>query len=380
MATDKRLSPTEVLVLLSAAYLHDIGMQDERFAGGDLEIIRADYAEVTAELIYRSIENPAQGFDLSLPHDPALVEAVALVAKGHRKADLMAAEYEPLVYGSETLRLQLLVALLRLGDELDVDYRRVDLEAMKLMAIPLEEQLRWWICYYIGGVRVLDEYITMAYRFPKARPDYRHLIVPLAEKDIRSALNDLEDILRAHSVKVALAKPQVRWMRAMQVMPPELEERAKQDEGVKQARRRQLDTTGPGRQQVRSMQMLREVTKLMAGPLALVLTGERWKSLRGRLLTQASKIPSTTYLDMVLLEQVSAEMSRLNPESRVLLSAHRIAPNSEQLEALRQRTQILAEYLIRIYRLKPGDAIELERLAGPAPAVGTARDEHKESA
>jgi hypothetical protein len=159
-----------------------------------------------------------------------------------------------------------------------------------------------------------------------------------------------------------------------------VEERARQAEETKQARRRQLGATGPGRQQARSLQTLRKVTKLMTGPLALVLTGEKWKSLRRRLLTQASKIPSTTYLDMVLLEQVSAEMSRLNRESRVLLSAHRIAPNSEQLEALRRRTHILAEYLIRIYRLKPGDALELERLAGPTPAVNTARDEHKESA
>jgi len=166
----------------------------------------------------------------------------------------------------------------------------------------------------------------------------------------------------------------------MRAMPSELEVRARQAEGAKLARRRQLGATGPGRQQARSLQTLREVTKLMAGPLALVLTGERWKSLRSRLLTQASKIPNTTYLATVLLEQVSAEMSRLNRESRVLLSAHRIAPNSEQLEALRHRTQILAGYLIRIYRLKPSDAIELERLAGPAPAVNKARDEHKESA
>jgi hypothetical protein len=378
--TDKRLAPTEVFVLLSAAYLHDIGMQNEKFAEGDFDEIRAHHNEQTAEMIYKIFEDPANAFAIPLARDPGLVEAVALVAQGHRQVDLNAEGYDPLVQGNETLRLRLLAALLRLGDELDIDYRRADLEAMKLMAVPLEAQLRWWICYYVSGVRVLDEYITMAYRFPKVRPDYGHLIVPLAEKGIRSALSDLEDILRAHSVKVALAKPQVRWMRAMQVMPPELEERAKQDEGVKQARRRQLDTTSLGRQQVRSMQTLREVTKLMAGPLALVLTGERWKSLRCRLLTQASKIPSTTYLDMVLLEQMSADMSRLNRESRVLLSAHRIAPNSEQLEALRQRAQILAEYLIHIYRLKPGDAIELERLAGPAPAVSTARDEHKESA
>jgi HD superfamily phosphodiesterase len=37
MASDKRLAPGEAFILLTAAYLHDIGMQNEQFAGGDIE-------------------------------------------------------------------------------------------------------------------------------------------------------------------------------------------------------------------------------------------------------------------------------------------------------------------------------------------------------
>ena len=51
MGTDERLSSSEVFVLLAAAYLHDVGMQDERFAGGDLGEIRARHNERTAEMI-----------------------------------------------------------------------------------------------------------------------------------------------------------------------------------------------------------------------------------------------------------------------------------------------------------------------------------------
>jgi len=236
MATDKRLSPTEVFVLLAAAYLHDIGMQDERFAGGNLETIRAHHHEVTAELIYRTLTFPkapsfregAQALALGLPDDPGLVEAVALVAKGHRRVDLTGPEYEPLVHGGETVRLRLLAALLRFGDELDIDHRRVDLEQMKLLALPVEAQLYWWKCHYVSGVSIVDEYIRVAYRFPQHRPDYEDLIVPLVEGEIRAKHAALEEIFRADAVKVALGRPQVRLMRSLRPLPPQVEALARQ--------------------------------------------------------------------------------------------------------------------------------------------------------
>jgi HD superfamily phosphodiesterase len=231
MATPKRLSSAEVFVLLAAAYLHDIGMQDERFAGGDpsassvqrLEIIRDAHHEVSAEMIYRAAEDPVQAVYLGLPDDPDLVEATALVAKGHRRVDLASVDYDSLVHGDETLRLRLLAALLRFGDELDIDHRRVDLEQMKLLALPVESQLHWWKCQYVGGVRIVDEYIRVAYRFPQDRPDYEELIVPLVEGDIRAKHAALEGVFRADAVKVALGPPQVRLMRAVQPLPPEVE-------------------------------------------------------------------------------------------------------------------------------------------------------------
>jgi hypothetical protein len=228
MATHKRLSPGEAFVLLAAAYLHDIGMQDERFAGGDLEEIRAHHHEVTAELIYRTLSRPEASssregrLGLGLPDDPGLVEAVALVAKAHRRVDLGGAEYEPLVHGGETLRLRLLAALLRFGDELDIDHRRVDLERMKLMDLPVESQLHWWKCHYVSGVSIVDETIRIVYRVPRDHPDYAELIVPLVETDVRARLAELEEIFRADAVKVALGRSQVRPMRLVQPMPPEV--------------------------------------------------------------------------------------------------------------------------------------------------------------
>jgi hypothetical protein len=227
MGTGQRLVPGEVFVLLAAAYLHDVGMQDERFANGDLEAIREAHHEVTAEWIYRTLEAPETVVDLGLPDDPGLVEAVALVAKAHRRVDLSASDYEPFAHGGETVRPRLLAALLRFGDELDIDHRRVDLELLKLMAPPVESQLHWWKCHYVSGVSIVNETIRIAYRFPRARSDYVKLIIPLVETEVREKLEELEEIFRDHAVKVALGKPQVRMMRTVRELPPEVEKLAK---------------------------------------------------------------------------------------------------------------------------------------------------------
>jgi hypothetical protein len=114
---------------------------------------------------------------------------------------------------------------------------------------------------------------------------------------------------------------------------------------------------------LRPIEVLRRATKLVAGPLAETLTGAPWRALRQRLLTQASRLPHKEYLDNALLEAATGDMARMTRELQVLLEAHRIEPDTAQLEGLRHHARRLAEILLRIYRLKPGDAPELESLA-----------------
>ncbi|MEJ2560780.1 MAG: hypothetical protein P8186_32075 [Anaerolineae bacterium] len=114
--------------------------------------------------------------------------------------------------------------------------------------------------------------------------------------------------------------------------------------------------------ELRPIDVLRRATKLIVGPVAQTLTGEPWKPLRQRLLTQASKLPHAAYMDTALMEEVVGDLIQLTREIRVLLEAHRIEPNQGQLEALQRRAGRMADYLIRIYRLEVGDAPELEAL------------------
>ena len=108
---------------------------------------------------------------------------------------------------------------------------------------------------------------------------------------------------------------------------------------------------------------LRRATKLVTGPLAEALTGAPRRALRQRLLAQASRLPRKDYLDGALLEATTDDMVLLTRELEVLLAAYRIEPGLAQLEGLRRRARQLAGLLLRIYRLKPGEAPELDSLA-----------------
>ncbi len=115
--------------------------------------------------------------------------------------------------------------------------------------------------------------------------------------------------------------------------------------------------------ELRPINVLREATKLVTGPVARALTGESWKSLRQRLLTQASRLPHAAHLDTALMEEAVGDLIRLTGEMRILLEAYRIEPNPGQLEGLERRAGKLADYLLNIYRVETGDAPDLEPLA-----------------
>ncbi len=108
---------------------------------------------------------------------------------------------------------------------------------------------------------------------------------------------------------------------------------------------------------------LRRATKLVTGPLAEALTGAPRRALRQRLLAQASRLPRKDYLDGALLEATTDDMVLLTRELEVLLAAYRIEPTPVPSEGLRRRARQLAGLLLRIYRLKPGEAPELDSLA-----------------
>jgi hypothetical protein len=86
------LEAEEIYILLAAAYLHAVGLQDEK-AEPDQAARWARYPELGAELIFRSLEEP-QPTGLGLVDDPGLVEMVALVVSGHRQTEHPAPDFD----------------------------------------------------------------------------------------------------------------------------------------------------------------------------------------------------------------------------------------------------------------------------------------------
>ena len=216
---ERPLAMEEIYILLAAAYLHAVGLQDEQSEPGP-DARWARYAELSAELIYGAAEDPQGATELGLVDDPGLVEMIGLVVAGHRQTEYPSPDYDDLPLGNATVRHRLLTALLCLADGLDLDYRRVDLEQLRLMAVSPEQALDWWLHHYVSGVQVSDEYVRIGYRVPKGEPAYEGLLPELVERQVRADFGSLRDTFRMYGVKADIAPPSaVRAMRAVQSMP-----------------------------------------------------------------------------------------------------------------------------------------------------------------
>lgn len=217
------LAPEEIYVLLAAACLHSIGLLDEQDEP-DAAARWARYPELSAEMIYRTLEAPqaSPAARLGLVDDPGLVEMTALLVARHRATDYPSPDYDNLGVGSTTLRPRLLTALLCLAVDLDLDYRRVDLEQLELMALPPDQALDWWLHHYVSGVQVVDEYVHISYRVPVNQMAYESALPTLLEHQVRARFDALRDIFRMYGVKADVAASTVRPMRAVRPMPADV--------------------------------------------------------------------------------------------------------------------------------------------------------------
>jgi hypothetical protein len=226
------ISSTEVYVLLASAYLHDIGMQDERSMGDDLKQIRIHHHELTSRIIIdrylkQSDRNIPLGFSDLVPVD--IVNTIASVAEAHRRTNLQGSQYEGFAYGDGVIHPRLLAALLRLADELDVDSRRVvGMQQLSLTNITAESEFHWHLCNYVSGVQIANGLITVHYRFPeRCEESYARIVVPLVRGKIQEEFPILQKILWEHGCKVQMSDEyEMRSVPGLECMSPEVIELA----------------------------------------------------------------------------------------------------------------------------------------------------------
>ncbi|HTB70356.1 MAG TPA: HD domain-containing protein [Solirubrobacteraceae bacterium] len=193
----RALTPAELYVLLAAAYLHDIGMQDFRVTGSteestaredftykDYELIRKRHPERGMELIVRralQLEPGRDTFRVDIDDELAYLLPIALVSRGHGSAyfestvsELDGRDDAP---GNDRLRGGLLTALLLFADELDLHEDRATFPA-EMGRSPLTA-LHHHVNHYVTLVSVGDGDTTstrrvhISFAFPEDSAEYQ---------------------------------------------------------------------------------------------------------------------------------------------------------------------------------------------------------------
>lgn len=182
-----RLSTEEIFILLSSAYLHDIGMQwlnEETFRMvginkrsidqldyEDFEKIRKKHGELTEKLIEKSVGAKNDYPDLGL-EDDIFLEPIKVVSGGHTATDWSRYGETYGIGGASSIRLRFLVALLRIADALDITFERMNPEQLKLVDLPLKSIFHWYQHYYVQTLNIDLEkrpgvaYIRIRFAFP----------------------------------------------------------------------------------------------------------------------------------------------------------------------------------------------------------------------
>jgi tetratricopeptide (TPR) repeat protein len=221
---EKLITQHELFILLAAAYLHDIGMQSPIHAGishgppydpEDGDLIREKHHKSSYDMIWKSVNMAAPNrIDCGLEGctQPDYVRFIALLAKYHRmkKPGILSKElaYKDHLESGKYVRVKFLVALIRLADELDRDYMRVDLERLKLHKISTDSKRHWWIHHYTKAVDIKDGIIRILFRIPElykeSETELANLIYLETKTSVEQQFAEVRDVLWKADIRLVL--------------------------------------------------------------------------------------------------------------------------------------------------------------------------------
>ena len=232
---DLQFNEEEKFILLSAVLLHDIGMQTPNYddlgelplSPEALEKIRKKHHEYSERLIVDSIQcSENEKYYLGLNSKEEFVDDIALVAKYHRKMNIGILDND--VIGDKIIRLKLLCALIRLGDCLDLDYRRVDVEKLLIYNIPIESKFYWYTHYFVQGLSIEAQKINIFFKFPKQYEDKETVTNKIIEYiigEIRNQIDEVYDVLDEYNIRFYKdVIKRINYSSAKKKMPNALEE------------------------------------------------------------------------------------------------------------------------------------------------------------
>jgi hypothetical protein len=238
---EQRLTEDEVFIISASAWLYEIGMQSPNLRplldittepGVVLSIdqllqIRAHKHLLTQRLIIDAVRNDYNGppLHLGLPNYPDdYTRAIAEVCRWCSDEPLDEVDRIIPVSGV-VVRLRLLVALLRLADQLYINGARVNLDRLLAFHLPPSEEAYWWAYQYTQTLPIDKGQIRFYYLLPIAHRQYLGHIRALIEPTFEYANNPIMRFLwEEHGLKLTVHKqPHVSWdmhLGFLREMPP----------------------------------------------------------------------------------------------------------------------------------------------------------------
>lgn len=203
MGNKVELNKYEKFILFASVYLHDIGMQippnlvvKKKYSRAEEKLIRDQHNNTSAVMIENSVKPRSSLPSLGLESCSLCAEFIAQVCKYHRVLPMVDLKDTPFL--GETIRIPLLTALLRLGDELDADWRRVCMSVLKITPIPLESKYHWWSHHYVKSVEIVDRQITLSFVFP-SEYEGTPLVDALRNKVVNSVKHQCSEVANIFS-------------------------------------------------------------------------------------------------------------------------------------------------------------------------------------
>lgn len=186
-----QLAPEEVFLLLCAVHFHDIGLLSEKEAGEDWRSVRRGH-------VIRSFDYLEQ-FYTDWGFNRFEAYALKYICLGHGSNHLYEIP-ETYMLGRTLVRVRYLSALLRLADELDLDFTRVSRYIRQLKVIPADSLSHWIKHESISGVRIdACSWVIEVHAMPET-PEHKAIIDEMVGKKAQQELDYVRPILEAQGL------------------------------------------------------------------------------------------------------------------------------------------------------------------------------------
>lgn len=186
-----QMAVEEIFLLLCAVHFHDVGLLSEMYPGESWPEVRKDHVNRSYDYIHDYHEK----WGLNR------VEAYPLknICLGHSGDTLFTLPEETALHNAR-IRIRFLAALLRIADELDLDYTRVSPTIIDLKRIP-EDSLRHWEKHRdIGGVLIESKSWTIEIHALPANEESKAIIKELVEQKVQRELDHVSPIFKEYQL------------------------------------------------------------------------------------------------------------------------------------------------------------------------------------